>query len=76
MARGSATSILVFPKQHLCIVVLTNLQAKDDPVPVDEGLAKFYLPDLNSIFDQSPGEEIQKSYMLGMERMAHTGLSR
>ena len=50
MAGGSATSILVFPRQHLCIVVLTNLQAKDDPLPVAEGVAKFYLPDLKSLF--------------------------
>lgn len=50
MAGGSATSILVFPKQRLCIVVLTNLQAKDDPLPVAEGIAKFYLPDLQTMF--------------------------
>ena len=50
MAGGSATSILVFPKQGLCIVVLTNLQAKDDPLPIAEGIAKFYLPNLEPLF--------------------------
>ena len=50
MAGGSATSILVFPKQNLCIVVLTNLQAKDDPLPVAERVAKEYLSDLKSMF--------------------------
>ncbi|MGA8030150.1 MAG: serine hydrolase domain-containing protein [Bryobacteraceae bacterium] len=50
MAGGSAASILVFPRQRLCIVVLTNLQAKDDPLPVAEGIAKFYLPDLQTLF--------------------------
>jgi CubicO group peptidase (beta-lactamase class C family) len=46
MAGGSATSIVVFPKQQLCIVVLTNLQAQDDPVPIAEEIAKHYIPDL------------------------------
>ena len=50
MAGGSATSILVFPKQGLCIVVLTNLQAKDDPLPIAESIAKFYLPNLEPLF--------------------------
>lgn len=44
MAGGSAVSILVLPKQNLCVVVLTNLQDKDDPLPVAEGLVKVYLP--------------------------------
>ena len=46
MAGGSATSILIFPKQNLCIVVLTNLQAKDDPLPV----AETVLPGLKPMF--------------------------
>ncbi len=46
MAGGSAVSILVFPKQRLCIVVLTNLQAKDDPVGIAENIAKRYIPGL------------------------------
>jgi len=50
MAGGSATSILIFPKQNLCIVVLTNLQAKDDPLPVAETVAKEYLPGLKPMF--------------------------
>jgi len=50
MAGGSATSIMIFPKQHLCIVVLTNLQAKDDPLPIAERMAKEYLPDLKPMF--------------------------
>lgn len=50
MTGGSATSIVVFPKQQLCIVVLTNLQAKDDPLPIAEGIAKFYLPGLKPMF--------------------------
>jgi CubicO group peptidase (beta-lactamase class C family) len=50
MAGGSATSIVLFPKQDLCIVVLTNLQAKDDPLPIAERLAKEYLPELKPMF--------------------------
>ena len=50
MAGGSADFYPRFPKQKLCIVVLTNLQAKDDPLPVAEGIAKFYLPDLQTMF--------------------------
>lgn len=50
MTGGSAVSILVFPKQRLCVIVLTNLQAKDDPVPIAEGIAKSYLPDLRTMF--------------------------
>ena len=45
MAGGSAVSILVLPKQHICVVVLTNLQDKDDPLPIAEGLVKHYLSD-------------------------------
>ncbi len=50
MTGGSAVSIVIFPKQQLCIVVLTNLQAKDDPLPIAEGVAKFYLPELKPMF--------------------------
>ncbi len=50
LTGGSATSVLAFPKQRLCIVVLTNLQAKDDPLPIAEGIAKFYLPGLEKMF--------------------------
>lgn len=50
MTGGSAVSVVAFPKQRLCIVVLTNLQAKDDPLPIAEGVAKFYLPDLKPMF--------------------------
>jgi CubicO group peptidase (beta-lactamase class C family) len=50
MTGGSAVSIVVFPKQALCIVTLTNLQAKDDPLPIAEAIARFYLPELHPIF--------------------------
>ena len=50
MTGGSATSIMVFTKQNLCIVVLTNLQAKDDPLPIIERIAREYLPDLKPMF--------------------------
>lgn len=50
MTGGSATSIVVFPKQRLCIIVLTNLQAKDDPLLIAEGIAKFYLAGLKPMF--------------------------
>lgn len=50
MTGGSATSIMVFPKQNLCIVVLTNLQANGDPLPIAEGIAKFYIPNLKPMF--------------------------
>ncbi|GAC1439966.1 MAG: serine hydrolase domain-containing protein [Terriglobales bacterium] len=50
MTGGSAASLVVFPKQRLSIVVLTNLQAKDDPLPIAEGIAKFYIPGLHPMF--------------------------
>jgi CubicO group peptidase (beta-lactamase class C family) len=50
MSGGSSTSILVFPKQRLCVVVLTNLQAKDDPLPLAENIAKSYVPQLQTMF--------------------------
>ena len=50
MTGGSAVSIVVFPKQELCIISLTNLQAKDDPLPIAETIAKFYFPDIKPLF--------------------------
>jgi CubicO group peptidase (beta-lactamase class C family) len=50
MTGGSATSILVLPKQKLCVVVLTNVQAKDDPLPIAETIAKLYFPELRPMF--------------------------
>ncbi len=50
MTGGSAVSVVVFPKQELCIIVLTDLQAKDDPLQIAEGAAKFYIPGLQAMF--------------------------
>jgi CubicO group peptidase (beta-lactamase class C family) len=50
MTGGSACSIVVFPKQHLSVVVLTNLQAKDDPLSITESIAKLYFPELKPMF--------------------------
>jgi CubicO group peptidase (beta-lactamase class C family) len=50
MTGGSATSILAFPKQRLCVIVLSNLQASDDPLPIAEDIAKSYLPELQTMF--------------------------
>jgi CubicO group peptidase (beta-lactamase class C family) len=50
MTGGSSTSIMFFPKQGLFIVVLTNLQAKDDPIGIAEGVAHFYIPSLTPMF--------------------------
>jgi CubicO group peptidase (beta-lactamase class C family) len=46
MSGGSAASILLLPKQKVCVVVLTNLQNKDDPLSVAEDIAIHYLPGL------------------------------
>jgi hypothetical protein len=46
MAGGSAVSVLLLPRQKICVVVLTNLQDKDDPLSVAEGMVKYYLPEL------------------------------
>lgn len=46
MTGGSSTSIMFFPKQKLFVAVLTNLQAKDDPLGIAEGVAQSYIPGL------------------------------
>ena len=50
MTGGSSTSIMFFPKQGLFIIVLTNLQAKDDPIGIAEGVAHFYIPSMVPMF--------------------------
>lgn len=50
MTGGSATSIMFFPKQGLFIAVLTNLQAKDDPLGIAEGVAHFYIHGMVPMF--------------------------
>jgi len=41
---------MLFFKQKLCVIVLTNVQAKDDPLPIAETIAKLYLPELCPMF--------------------------
>ncbi|HXZ42407.1 MAG TPA: hypothetical protein VEG68_16825 [Terriglobales bacterium] len=48
--RGIGDINHIFPEQNLRIMVLKNLQSKDDPLPIAERMAKEYLPELKPMF--------------------------
>lgn len=51
MTGGSSTVMLCLPKQLTCVIVLTNLQAKDDPLHLAEAIARKYVAGLVPMFD-------------------------